>query len=57
MALDVSAEDIEAELLLAVGTILFLFPEPITSIVGIALVVIGVVLWLGESATEEPAGA
>lgn len=38
-------------LLLAAGVILFLFPEPITSTVGILLVVAGVAVWLYEWAT------
>lgn len=32
--------------LLVIGTLFFLFPEPITSVVGIALVTLAVVVWI-----------
>ena len=31
--------------LVAVGVLLFLFPEPVTSTVGVVLVAVGVLLW------------
>jgi len=33
-------------LLVVVGAVLFFFPEPITSTVGVVLILIGVVVWL-----------
>lgn len=35
-----------AALLILVGVVLFFFPEPATSAVGIALISVGVVVWI-----------
>lgn len=37
-----------AALLILAGVILFLFPEPITSMVGVLLIVGGILLWAAE---------
>jgi hypothetical protein len=44
--------------LLVIGTLFFLFPEPLTSVLGIALVLVAAGIWLagwyhGEDTTEE----
>ena len=42
------AEETLATLLVLVGAALFFFPEPATSAIGVALVVVGVIAWLVE---------
>lgn len=37
-----------AGILLVAGVVLFLFPEPITSGIGVLLVVVGVIVWLAD---------
>lgn len=37
-----------AALLILAGVLLFVFPEPVTSAVGVVLVVAGILLWGGE---------
>jgi len=37
-----------AALLLVVGIILFFFPEPFTSMLGIGLIIIGVLVWIAD---------
>jgi hypothetical protein len=41
-------EEGAAALLLVVGIILFFFPEPFTSLVGIGLIILGVATWLAD---------
>ncbi len=41
-------EEGAAALLLVVGIVLFFFPEPFTSLVGIGLIILGVVTWLAD---------
>ena len=38
------------------GVILFFFPEPVTSMVGIALIVLGVIIWLTDWLWGDSAG-
>lgn len=40
-------------LLLVVGAVLFLFPEPGTSAIGILLLIVGILAWIGDAVTEE----
>lgn len=40
---------ISVELLLLVGVVLFFFPEPITSTVGILLITVAVIAWAAEA--------
>ncbi len=44
---DYSEEGLAA-LLIIIGVVLFFFPEPITSFAGIALVLIGAIVWLAD---------
>ncbi len=44
---DYSEEGLAA-LLIVIGVILFFFPEPTTSIIGIILIVIGALVWLAD---------
>ncbi|WP_227377233.1 hypothetical protein [Haladaptatus halobius] len=37
-----------ATLLIVLGTILFVFPEPITSVTGVILLLIGAALWFTD---------
>lgn len=45
---DSYVEEGAAALLLVVGIILFFFPEPFTSLIGIGLIILGVLTWLAD---------
>lgn len=42
------SEEEQATLLIIVGVILFLIPEPITSIIGIIVLLIGIFTWVSD---------
>ena len=44
---DYSEEGLAA-LLIVIGVVLFFFPEPITTFAGVALMIIGALVWLAD---------
>ncbi|WP_168215892.1 hypothetical protein [Halorussus ruber] len=46
MALSDHAEEVEPTILIGVGFLLFVFPEPATSTLGIGLMLLGIVWWI-----------
>ena len=40
------SEEEQAALLILIGAILFFFPEPITSVIGILVLVVGIATWV-----------
>jgi hypothetical protein len=48
MALRNRVDEIEPTLLIAVGFLLFVIPEPATSTAGIGLMLLGIVWWIQE---------
>jgi UPF0716 family protein affecting phage T7 exclusion len=42
------SEEEQASLLIIIGAILFFFPEPITSAVGIVVLILGVATWVAD---------
>lgn len=41
-------EEEQAALLILIGAILFFFPEPITSVIGVIVLVIGIATWVSD---------
>jgi UPF0716 family protein affecting phage T7 exclusion len=42
------SEEEQASLLIIIGFILFIIPEPITSIIGIFLMIVGIMTWISD---------
>ena len=42
------SEEEQAALLILIGAILFFFPEPITSVIGILVLVVGIATWVAD---------
>jgi hypothetical protein len=42
------SEEEQATLLIIIGFILFVFPEPITSVIGIIVLIVGVATWVAD---------
>jgi UPF0716 family protein affecting phage T7 exclusion len=42
------SEEEQATLLIIVGFVLFIIPEPITSIIGIIVLIIGILTWVSD---------
>ena len=42
------SEEEQATLLILIGAILFFFPEPITSAIGIVVLVVGIATWVAD---------
>lgn len=42
------SEEEQASLLIIIGAILFFFPEPITSVIGIVVLIVGVATWVSD---------
>ena len=42
------SEEEQASLLIIIGFILFIFPEPITSLIGIIVLIVGIATWIAD---------
>ena len=42
------SEEEQASLLIIIGAVLFFFPEPITSVIGIIVLLVGIATWVAD---------